>query len=292
MFRYDSKLMRALGDAVDYLIVNILYVIFCIPIITIGAASTARYYVAMKAARGLDVYVWKDFTGAFFSNFKMATKAWLIILGVYVVLILDWALIFSYKEAGFSQIHITLIIFLTLAIILFRQMVFPFIARFDNTLFNTLKLSMGLTFLNLFKLIAVIALEILPFLTSYRYIQWAYLIIPVGSAAALYINSHLIANSFRKIEGEIKNGGSDTSFKPDPVYDDEEAGKEEKKAVFDRSILESKCLEESSKEEDVDVEDVDAEDVDTVDVDTVDTDKQTLEKEDVDEAEEKSGEVD
>lgn len=220
MFKYDSKLMRFLGAATDYVIINILYVIFCIPIITIGAASTARYYVAMKNARGLDIYVWKDFTKAFFSNFKMATKVWLVVLGVDIVLILDWILIFSYKEAGFSQIHICFLIVMCLFAILFRQLVFAFIARFDNTFFNTIKISMGLVFLNLFKLIVVVFLELLPFLTSYRYIEYMYLIIPVGCAAALYINSHLIANIFKRLEDKIYVGEDDSILRPDPVDDE------------------------------------------------------------------------
>lgn len=224
MLRYDSKLMRFLGAAVDYLIVNILYVIFCIPIITIGAASTARYYVGMKAARGADIYIWKDFTKAFFSNFKMATKVWAVILFVEVILALDWLLIFSYPEAGFSQVHICILLFMCLVVLLFRQIVFPFIARFDNTFFNTLKISVGLTFLNLFKLIVVILLEILPFLTSYRYIEYAYLIIPVGGAAAFYINSNLIATIFRKIEMNISAGSDDTKYKEDETIVSDEEG--------------------------------------------------------------------
>lgn len=215
MFKYDSRVMRFLGDATDYIILNILFIVFSLPVFTFGAANTARYYVAMKAARGHDVYVWKDFTNAFISNFKKATAVWLIVFLVDIVVAYNWFLIYANRNAGFSQIYVYVLLVVSVLILLVELMLFPFIARFDNTVFNTIKLSCGITLINIFKMIFVLFLEVLPFLTSYRYMQWAFLIIPVGTAAVLYINGYLFANMFRKLENASEEGEDGNSVKQD-----------------------------------------------------------------------------
>lgn len=244
MFRYDSKLMRFLGACTDYLLLNILYVIFSIPVFTAGAANTARYYTAMKAARGLDVYVWKDFTTAFFRNFKMATKVWLIVLFVDFVLIYNWFIIFANNEAVPNQLYIYALMAVCLLVILVQLVIFPFIARFEDTLFNTIKLSMGISFLNLFKLLIVVFIDVLPFLCSYKYIEWAYLIIPVGCSAALYLDSFFYANIFRKLEKQVNEHSVPTKFREEIIIDDDgnvvEPEKEDSKTHFGNVVKRSR----------------------------------------------------
>jgi len=244
MFRYDSKLMKFLGSCTDYLLLNILYVIFSIPVFTSGAANTARYYTAMKAARGMDIYVWKDFTTAFFRNFKMATKVWLILFAVDFVLIYNWFLIFTNKEAVPNQLYIYALMGVCLLVILVQFVVFPFIARFDDTLFDTIKISMGIAFLNLFKLLVIIFIDVLPFLCAYKYIRWAYLIIPVGCSAALYLDSFFYANIFRKLEKQVNENQVQTKFREEIIIDDDgnvvETEKEDDKTHFGNVVKRTK----------------------------------------------------
>ena len=56
----DSPVMRVLGRLGDIIILNMIFVVGCIPVITIGTSLSALYAVAMKMARGEDPSVWKD----------------------------------------------------------------------------------------------------------------------------------------------------------------------------------------------------------------------------------------
>ena len=76
--RYDSDFMVMLGRIADYVILNVLCVIFSIPLFTVGAAVTAKYYVAMKLARKEEPNVFKAFINSFRDNFKQATLLWLL----------------------------------------------------------------------------------------------------------------------------------------------------------------------------------------------------------------------
>lgn len=68
------RLMSALGDI---LILNLLWVLCCIPLVTTGASTTALFTVARKLAAGEDSQITKDFFRAFRRNWKTATLMWL-----------------------------------------------------------------------------------------------------------------------------------------------------------------------------------------------------------------------
>ena len=58
IFNYDNGFWRFMGKLWDALVLNILWVVCCIPLVTVGAATTAVYYVALKPVSytHLDVY--------------------------------------------------------------------------------------------------------------------------------------------------------------------------------------------------------------------------------------------
>lgn len=78
--RFDSDFMTSISRAADYVLLNMLCVLFCIPVVTAGAAVTAKYYVAMKIVRGEEPVVLKAYFKSFRENFKQATVIWLIAL--------------------------------------------------------------------------------------------------------------------------------------------------------------------------------------------------------------------
>ncbi|MCR5747752.1 MAG: YesL family protein, partial [Lachnospiraceae bacterium] len=64
----------------DLILLNICFVISCIPLLTIGAAMTAMYSVTLKMADGEWGYVVKHYTDSFLKNLKQATLLWLILV--------------------------------------------------------------------------------------------------------------------------------------------------------------------------------------------------------------------
>ena len=50
----DSPAMNFLSILADLIILNLLFVICSLPLVTFGAAYSAKYYVAMKIMRGED----------------------------------------------------------------------------------------------------------------------------------------------------------------------------------------------------------------------------------------------
>ena len=122
---------------------NIIFVICCLPIITIGASVTALFSVTLKMARKEDGIASKDFFHAFKSNFKQATLAWILILLVIITMVYQYMIIMS---GGVSAGNVlTIILGLEMVVLSFTLPIFfPLMARFQN--------SLGRLFLNSFVL--------------------------------------------------------------------------------------------------------------------------------------------
>ncbi len=79
MFNLENGFFDVLGKIVDMIILGALWFVMCLPIITIGAATTAAYYVTFNQLNGKDGYVVRSFFKSFRENFKQATILFSII---------------------------------------------------------------------------------------------------------------------------------------------------------------------------------------------------------------------
>lgn len=88
--RPDSKFMFYANKASDLMGLNLLMLLFCLPVFTLGPSVTAMHYVLLKILRDeLEEGVIRTFWKAFRSNFKQATLLWLIYLPIGLLLGLD-----------------------------------------------------------------------------------------------------------------------------------------------------------------------------------------------------------
>lgn len=137
-FDLDNPAWRFIGKFFDACFLSIIYVICCIPIFTIGAATSALYYVFLKLSKDEEGYVVKDFFKAFKQNFKQGTIVWFILFIIGSIIAID---IYYFKSiitvTGTFMYYLLLIIFLFFSIV--NLYVFPLIAKFENTTKNLLK---------------------------------------------------------------------------------------------------------------------------------------------------------
>ena len=56
----SGKIYDGLSKIGDMFILNLIYILSCIPVITIGASTTALYYTTLKMAENKESYVWRD----------------------------------------------------------------------------------------------------------------------------------------------------------------------------------------------------------------------------------------
>lgn len=75
---YLTTLLERTGMMIK---LNLITILFSLPVVTAGAAVTAMNYVSMKIDRGEEGYILKDFFRAFSLNLKQASSIWIFMLG-------------------------------------------------------------------------------------------------------------------------------------------------------------------------------------------------------------------
>ena len=144
LFNLDNPFWQFFSKVCDIIILNAIFIISCIPVITIGASISALYYVCLKMIRKEEPYIWKNFWKAFRQNFKQSTIIWLISIAAAFFLGMDYYIINSQNTALFAAVRIGL---WAVTIVLFSMFIyiFPIISHFECTLKQAVKNSIYMT---------------------------------------------------------------------------------------------------------------------------------------------------
>ena len=196
IFNIDGPLFSFLNKMADLCILNLLFLLCCLPVITIGASYTALYTMTLKMAYNKEGYIAKGFFKAFKDNFKQST---LIFIPALLVIFFMLADIRIFSAPGNSQYRVLLIgayliLFLTAMFLLF---VFPITAKFSNTTIQTVKNTFFMELRHLpytvcvFLIAAVPAIitVLLPKSLSFVYMLW----LLFGFSLTAYGNSFIFA---------------------------------------------------------------------------------------------------
>ena len=85
----DSPIISTLGTIYDVVVTTFLFLLCCIPVVTIGAALTAMQATMMAIATDGCSGVLSRFFGSFKENFKLSTLLWLPLLAVGAVVAVE-----------------------------------------------------------------------------------------------------------------------------------------------------------------------------------------------------------
>ena len=155
--------LNKLGDIV---IANLLFILCCIPVITIGPSLTALYHCMMRTVKGNNNGTTKTFFRAFKENFKQSLIIWLLILAAGTMLILNIRFLLHAEGSAAHMLFYLSVGVLTLLII-FTLYIFPVIATFANTLGALCRNAFLLAFMHFPTTIAIAVITIFPLYMTY-----------------------------------------------------------------------------------------------------------------------------
>ena len=201
LFNMDNPVFRALGRLADLMILNLLFIVCSLPIVTIGASLTALNYVTLKMAENEEGYIVKPFFKSFKENFRQSTCIWLILFAVGLLLGADFY-IMSYASgsvANFFRIFLTATTIVYAMVLLY---VFPIQARFYNKIRATMKNALLMSIANFPRTVAMFVITvgsvIVTFLTSYTLVYGMLVWILAGFAIIAYANGFFLKKVFAK----------------------------------------------------------------------------------------------
>ncbi len=206
LFSPDSRFMRAMSMLGDLLLLNLIFLICCVPIVTIGAASTALYTVAFRMARGTEGHVLGLFFRAFRQNFRRATGLWLLLLLAGGVAVVDiW--IFAAFSGVLRLIEIPFVLLLIVALFT-AGYAFPLLSQFENTVKGTLKNALALSLGYLPRTLVITALNVFPLVRllydPYLFLNAGFIWAFLWFSAAAYLAAKLLEKVFAPYREEKK----------------------------------------------------------------------------------------
>ena len=203
LFSFDSPLMQFLSKIADLLLLNMLALLCCIPVVTVGASLTALHYMVLKMARNEECYIARGFFKSFRENFKQATLIWLLLLLVIVVLAADF-LIMGNSGMEFSGVIRVIITVFSLMVLFDAIYVFPALAKFENTIWRTIKNAFLMSVIQLPKTVLMVILYIFPAVIFVFFFQLAPLVFFFGLSVPAFLSAKLYSKFFKRLEDQIQ----------------------------------------------------------------------------------------
>lgn len=205
LFNYDNPVWRFIGKLGDLILLNILWLICSIPVFTIGASTTAVYYVTLKLVRDEDDSTIKSFFRSFKSNFKQATVIWLIMAASGAVLAFDFWF-FMTGQMPVSGVLKTVLTAVSGGMVLIYLFIFTYVFPLQSRFYNPVKRTMfNAFFMSIRHLLQTIGILVIDvgiiageYLSLFYFPQISMLLFLFGMPLIAYVNSFFLTAIFKR----------------------------------------------------------------------------------------------
>lgn len=201
LFSLNSPLARGINKLVQMLYAGVLWFLCSLPILTVGAATTALYEVLLKLEKDQENYIGRSFFHAFRRNLRSATLVWLPILLAEIVFGVN---LLYYAIPGGGQFPVQCVVFtvLLLLTVIIHGYAFPSMARFENTTAQTFRFALMLALRNPGWTAVIVILQL-----AAVFVCWFFLWFPVvfGMGIVGYMQAAIFNRIFDRLieQGEI-----------------------------------------------------------------------------------------
>ena len=151
---------KGMEKVADLIIINLLFLLFSLPVFTIGASATAMHYCLRRWREG-EGKIAKDFMKSFRLNFRQATILWCVFLILAAAVGVNFHLIDSWS-GSLRQVVTVMLFVVSAGLLAWVSVVFPFLARFDNTTGQIAKNAAIIALVSPGKTLAAAVLNVFP----------------------------------------------------------------------------------------------------------------------------------
>lgn len=200
----ETRIGRVLSALTDVILAGLMWFVCSVPIITIGASSTALYYVTVKSIRHERGRLVKTFFKAFRSNFFASFKIWLLYIVYALVFIANNVAVTMMGEnaSGLMSMFVKLMF---IPAVMPLPWFFAYVSRFENTTKATISYVYYLCVKNLWRTLGLIF--ILALTIAVCWLMPA--IIPLLPGAVSLSMSYIIEPVFKKITEDMDDSNID-----------------------------------------------------------------------------------
>lgn len=198
LFSIEGPLYKFLSRLWDMIVLNFLWLVFSIPIVTIGASTMAAYSVALKMVDDEEGYTVRSFVKAFKENFKQGVIMGLIAIAAIYIVYINFALFNAIESNPLPLLMIAIVaaIYFTSSLLY----AFPLAARYHNSLIEMMRNSRQICmrfFIRTVILVVLLGMMVCVALWNYKTMVFGLLI---GPAFLIFTISAFAKRIFQKIE--------------------------------------------------------------------------------------------
>ncbi|MGI6117086.1 MAG: YesL family protein [Bilifractor sp.] len=199
VFGNETPFGKFCAKAGAVILVNLLFILTLIPIVTAGAGLCASYYCMLILVRDGEVSVFRTFWKSFKENFKQATIAWLVTIGLVLGLLIEYNI--TRQMPSVFMICRVVVIAVLITVLLVAMYMGPVMSAFNGTLKQHFRNCLFFIGKNPLIAAAVAAISAVPMVLTYVYYQWipltSFLWCFFGFGLTVYINAALLTPLFR-----------------------------------------------------------------------------------------------
>ena len=204
-FDTDNFLMRFSEKVLDIVTVNLLFVVSCLPIVTIGVAKISLYQTMFEIKKSRRVPVFKIYIRAFKQNLRLGLQLGLLELGIVLISLLDLYLFWGQAGLAFQvlkAICLGILIFLTLVMLAS----YPIAARYELTWKEVLQKGLLLVSFNFpwfFLMLAILFLIVMVlYVSGFTLVLGGSAFLLFGFGLLAFWQTGLIEKLFAKYQSE------------------------------------------------------------------------------------------
>ena len=204
-FDTDNFLMRFSEKVLDIVTVNLLFVVSCLPIVTIGIAKISLYQTIFEIKNSRRVPVFKTYIRAFKQNLKLGLQLGLLELGIVLISVLDLYLFWGQEGLAFQLLKVIclgILIFLTLVMLAS----YPIAARYELAWKEVLQKGLLLVSFNFpwfFLMLAILFLiAMVLYLSAFTLLLGGSAFLLFGFGLLAFLQAGLMEKLFAKYQAE------------------------------------------------------------------------------------------
>lgn len=130
-FSLDGPVWNFLGKVTNIILLSLVFIVTCLPIVTIGAAITALYSQMFLIAKDMEGHVMISYFKEFAAAFKEATLMWVIVVFLGAFLAGD-LYILTAMHMPLAGLFMPVLVILTVLLLVFTLYYFPLLARCET----------------------------------------------------------------------------------------------------------------------------------------------------------------
>ena len=200
LFSMDGPFFRFGNMLADIMLLSFIWLLFSIPLITIGASTTALFYVTTRRISDKEGYLFRDFVSSFKANFKQATLTWLLLSALVGLVVTNLFLLQNEAfNSDFAVILYPLQMIILIELFITSIYIFPLIARFEMSFLQTIKTAFFMANRHLLTTASCVAVAIAVFLLTLIFAPLVFIAIGVYA----YATSYMVMTLFKKYRPEI-----------------------------------------------------------------------------------------